>query len=141
MGKIYTSMTDFERAMEDEFREKVESIAYYQGNIKRTTLDNEWTDEELDGILYDEVLKILNGEDGSKGWLEKNKYKAIKDNTLTKPEFIVNDIKDRYDLIEVYNRAYDMHRNDEKRLFGIQYFIDLCKDEINKILRNNLVNK
>lgn len=141
MGKIYTDMNAFEIAMENEFREKVEQLSLYSGDGERTTLDNEWTEEELEGVLYDETIKILNGTDGKKGWLEKNKNKALYDKLLTTPEYIVEDIKDRYDLIEIYNRACDMHRNDEKKLFGIHYFSDLAIKEVNKTLRNNIVKQ
>ena len=61
MSKIYTSMEAFEEAQEKEFRVKVEEIAYYQGDLERTTLDGEWTESELKDCLWDEANKFING--------------------------------------------------------------------------------
>ena len=137
MSKIYTDIKDFERAQEEEFRNKVEEIAYYQGD---STIDGEWTESELKGDIYDEAHMILHGEPGKNtGWLAFNLGRAVYDNDLLKEEFIVENICERYDLIEVYNRAYDLHRNDKPMLFGIHYFDELARAEIKKLLKNNLV--
>jgi len=141
MGKIYTSMEDYERAFEDEFKNKIEEIAYYQGDQERTTIDGEWTEEELKDDVYSEALKILNGDKQTKGWLELNKGRALKDTNLDKPEFIVTNICDRFDLVEVYNRAYDIHKNDKPRLFGIHYFDELARADVKKVLKENLVTQ
>ena len=139
MSKIYTSIESFEEAQEREFRAKVEEIAYYQGNIERTTIDGEWTESELKDDLWDEANKILNGDKSQKGWVEKHSGRAMRDNDLCKVEFLVEDICTRYDLVEVYNRAYDMHRNDKPMKFGIHYFDELARAEINKTLKANLL--
>lgn len=140
MSKIYTDIKDFERAQEEEFRNKVEEIAYYQGDSERTTIDGEWTESELKDDIYDEAHMILHGEPGKNtGWLAFNLGRAVYDNDLLKEEFIVENICERYDLIEVYNRAYDLHRNDKPMLFGIHYFDELVQAEIKKLLKNNLV--
>lgn len=139
MGKIYESYEELEEAREKEFRDKVEEIAYYQGEQERTTLDGEWTESELKDDLYDIALEILNGKKGEKGWIEEHKYSAIKDKDLLHPEFIVNDIVDRLDIVQVYNIAYDQHRNDKPRLFGIHYYDQLARNEIKQMLNNNLV--
>ena len=142
MSKIYPDINDFERAQEEEFRNKVEEIAYYQGDTERTTIDGEWTESELKEDVYDEAHKILHGEPGGKvGWLALNLGRAVYDNELLKEEFIVENICERYDLIEVYNRAYDLHRNDKPMLFGIHYFDELARAEIKKLLKNNLVTQ
>lgn len=140
MGKIYESMEDYEEAFEKEFKNKVLEVAYYQGDIERTTIDEEWTESELKDDIYDETRKILHGEPGGKsGWLASNIGRAVHNSDLLTAEFIVENICERYDLIEVYNRAYDLHRNDKPMKFGIHYFDEVVKKEVLKILKNNLV--
>lgn len=141
MGKIYEDMDDFEKAREKEFANKCQEVAYYQGDQERTTIDGEWTESELREDVETEALKILNGTNGKKGWLEKNKDAALYDKDLLHPEFIATNICDRFDLIEVYNAAYNKHRNDKPMLFGIHYFDELAVAEVNKVLKNNLVSK
>lgn len=133
MGKIY------DRAAEEEFKIKCEEIAYYQGDIERTTLDGEWTEQELKDDLWDEANKFLNGTKESKGWLETHKGRAMRDTDLCKVQYLVEDICTRYDMIEVYNKVVDMHRNDENKLFGIAYFDQIARAEIEKTLKQNLV--
>lgn len=136
MGRFYTSLEDFEKSQEEEFKNKVIEIGYYTGNRHRTTLDGEWTEEELKEDIYDEAVRILK-EDKV---VENSKYKALYDRDLLLPEYIVENICDRFDLIEVYNKAYDMHRNDKPMKFGIRYFDELARKEIRKILKENEVN-
>lgn len=139
MGKIYDSQEDYDRAAEEEFKIKCEEIAYYQGDIERTTLDGEWTEQELKDDLWDEANKFLNGAKESKGWLETHKGRAMRDTDLCKVQYLVEDICTRYDMIEVYNKVVDMHRNDENKLFGIAYFDQIARAEIEKTLKQNLV--
>lgn len=141
LGKIYTDVLEFEKAMEADFQEKCKMVAMYQGDQERMTLDHEWSESELKDDLYSEALRVLNGdkEKGTKGWLEQHKHRAFKDEQLTHVEFIVEDICSRFDIVEVYNRAYDLHRNDENRMFGIHYFDELTRAEVLKVLKNNLL--
>lgn len=139
MGKIYESQEDYDRAAEEEFKIKCEEITYYQGDIERTTLDGEWTEQELKDDLWDEANKFLNGTKESKGWLETHKGRAMRDTDLCKVQYLVEDICTRYDMIEVYNKVVDMHRNDENKLFGIAYFDQIARAEIEKTLKQNLV--
>lgn len=141
MGRIFESKEDYDIAAENEFRNKVEEIAYYQGDIERTTLDGEWTESELKDDLWDEANKIINGTKDTKGWLEIHKDRAMVDPELYKVEYIVEDICTRYDLIEVYNKVVDMHRNDEHKLFGIAYFDQIARAEIEKTLKQNLLTE
>lgn len=141
MSKIYTDMNDYERAAEKEFRIKCEEIAYYQGDLERTTIDGEWTESELRDDLWDEANKFLNGTKDSKGWLAKHQGRIFRDTDLCKVEYLVEDICSRYDLIEVYNRVVDIHRNDEKKLFGIVYFDQIAVAEIEKTLKQNLITR
>lgn len=130
LDKLYNS---YEKDFEENFRVACKELAYYQGNRERTTLDCEWTEQELKDDIIEEAEKIL------KEWLPKHKDRAVKDKNLLKSESILTNICDRYDLIEVYNRAYDMHRNDKPIKFGIHYFDDVARLEINKILKQNLI--
>lgn len=139
MGKIYNSISDFEEAQEKEFRLKCEEMAYYQGDKERYTIDGEWTEEELKDDIYSEAKKFLLGDKNIKGWISVNPGRAMVDPDLTKVEYLVEDICNRYDLIEVYNRAYDLHRNDKPMKFGIHYFDELVQNEIMKTLKNNLI--
>lgn len=141
MGRIFESKEDYDIAAEKEFRDKIEEIAYYQGDIERTTLDGEWTEQELKDDLWDEANKIINGTKDTKGWLEIHKDRAMVDTELYKVEYIVEDICTRYDLIEVYNKVVDMHRNDEPKLFGIAYFDQIARAEIEKTLKQNLLTE
>ena len=139
MGKIYDSQEDYDRAAEEEFKIKCEEIAYYQGDIERTTLDGEWTEQELKDDLWDEANKFINGTKESKGWLETHKGRAMRDTDLCKVQYLVEDICTRYDMIEVYNKVVDMLRIDEHKLFGIEYFDQIARAEIEKTLKQNLV--
>ena len=139
MGKIYENEEDYEKAYEDEFKIKCEEIAYYQGDLERTTLDGEWTEDELKDDLWGEAKKVLYGDKDTKGWLETHKNRAMKDPDLCKTEYLEEDICTRYDMIEVYNKVVDMHRNDEHKLFGIAYFDQIARAEIEKTLKQNLV--
>lgn len=140
---IFLSEEEYNKKFEQDFRDKVEEIGYYQGDIERYTIDGEWTETELKEDLWDETHKILHGyEDNNKkvkGWLELNGSRLVKNKDLLHEEFIVNDITDRFDLVEVYNRAYDIHKNDRPRLFGIQYFDELARAEVRKVLKDNLL--
>jgi hypothetical protein len=132
----------YQEEAEKEFGEKVLEIqSYYQGNIERTTIDGEWTESELKDDLYSEALHILNGTDGKPGWLEKHKNCALLDKDLTFVEYLVEHICSKYDMIEVYNRCYDLHRNDKPMMFGIHYFDEVAREEVIKTLNNNLVAK
>jgi len=136
MGRIYSNIDEFEKTQEDEFRNKVIEIAYYQGDRERITLDGEWTESELKDDVYNEAHKILCNE----GYADKYRFRAMIDSNLIIPEYITTHICDNYDVIEVYNRLVDMHRNDEKVLFGIHYFDDIVRKEVLKVLKNNLIN-
>lgn len=141
MSRIYTSQEDYDKEFEEEFKNKVEEMAYYQGDRERTTLDGEWTESELREDIETEARKILHGTDGKTGWLEQNKHRAVYDKSMLHEEYIATAICDKYDIIEVYNKLYDKHRNDKPRLFGIHYFDEIAIIEIKKTLENNLVSK
>jgi hypothetical protein len=135
MGIIYESEEDYQRAFEKDFREKCKMINEQSKRIERTTIDGEWTYDELKDDIWSEAKKIFRDE----GWINKHKGRAFKDNDLLHEEFIVEDICNRYDLIEVYDRAYEIHHNDKPMELGIHYFDELARAEVFKILNNNLV--
>ena len=126
---------------EKDFGEQVEMLNMYQGNVERTTLDGEWTESELREEIYSDVKAVLNGDDKTKGWIESNKHKAVFDTDLIKAEYLTEKISNEIDVIELYNKAYDKHRNDERKLFPIHYYSEELKKVIKKVLRDNLVNK
>lgn len=128
---------DFEK----DFEQQVEMISMYQGDIERTTLDGEWTESELQDDIYSDVKTVLNGKDNIKGWIDKNKHKAVYDSDLLKAEYLTEKIKNEVDVVELYNKAYDKHRNDERKLFPIHYYSEELRKIIKKELNNNLVNK
>ena len=141
MGKIYESIDDYEEAYEKEFRNTVEEIAYYQGDIERTTIDGEWEESELKEDAYSEAKKILLGENGRTGWIENYRGRLLRDDNLIKPEYLSEEVASNYDLIEIYNKAYDLHRNDKPMKFVIHYFDEAIREKIKEILRENLVTK
>lgn len=143
MGKVYVEMSELERSMEEEFQRKVrevnEQYGYYEGGSERTTLDGEWEYSELKEELWSEAHAILHGSKDKKGWLAEHKERALRDKSLTREEFIVENICDSMDLIEEYNKECDKHRNDVQKLFGIHYFTEFADREIMKVLRGNLL--
>lgn len=140
MEKVYTTREAYEQAKEEEFRRKCWEASSIYGSVERTTLDGEWTEEELKETMLDEIAKILHGDKTNKGWLEINKHRAVKNKDFLHEEFICTNICDRFDLIEVYNRVVDLHRNDKPRLFGIHYFDQIVHKEVNKMLKENLIS-
>lgn len=124
---------------DEQFEKQVEMFNMYQGNEERLTLDHEWTESELQDDIYSDVKAILNGDDKNKGWIAKNRHRAVYDSDLIKPEYLAEKIKNEIDVIELYNSAYDKHRNDERRLFPIHYYSEELQKIIKKVLSENLV--
>ena len=131
----YCSEDEYNKAFEDDFRSKVEEVAYYQGSRERVTLDNEWTESELREDLEDEVGKVLEQ------WLAKHKSRAVYDKDLTYESYVVEKLVSENDLIEIYNKAYDKHRNDTPMKFGIVYYDEAIEKLVTKILNDNLITK
>ena len=52
------SMFDINKAVEDEFARRCTDIAMYQPSV-RTTLDGEWTEEELREDVYDVCIETM----------------------------------------------------------------------------------
>lgn len=125
---------------EERFRYVVNSLSAYE-NTERTTLDKEWTEQELLDEIRDEAIKILEGDSEDKGWIEKNKakYKALYDKDLIKPEYLAEKIIDEHDCIELYNKEVDKHRNDKEKDYGINHFDRLIRTKMNKLLKDNIV--
>lgn len=138
---LYEGMSDIEIKAEEEFKAKIVEVQSYYRHRERTTIDGEWTYDELKEDLWGEAHKYLHGDGNKTGWLAHCLGRALKDPLLLKEEYLVEDICDRYDLIEVYNKAYDMHRNDKPMMFGIHYFDELARAEVAKTLKNNLITK
>ena len=127
------SEEEFYKKQEEEFRAKCEEFAYYQGNRQRVTIDHEWTEEDLEGEVRDEVYKIVTD------WKAKHEGCAVYNKELLLDAFVAETIIDNIDLIEIYNKEYDKRRSE--KLFGIHYFDDWIKRELEKQLNKNLVLK
>lgn len=128
-------LTSLEMQIENNLRKQIGEFGYLTGNKERYTLDGEWSESELEADLQDEAMLLL------RVWTEKNKFRAVKDKDLLYPEFLANKVMEENDLIEMYNKAYDKHRNDKDRKFGIHYFDDVIKTKMNKLLKENLITK
>lgn len=136
MGKIYTDMNDFEEAQEKEFRDKVIEVNNIYCSTEVTTLDGEWTLEDLKDDVYSEAKKVLTPD--SK-WVKEASSRAMYNKELVLVQYMAEHISEQYDLIEVYNKAYAKHVNDTNRLFGIHYFDEEINKLIVKALKDNLV--
>ena len=106
-------------------------MSVYQGNIDRTTLDGEWTEEELAGDVDDECMKLIPQ------LISRYKNRAMYDTNLLKPPYLAEKIKSENDLIEIYNKCADAHRSE--KVFGIHWFDQWVAEQIKSILNNNLV--
>lgn len=102
------------------------------GSNPRTTLDGEWTEEELADNIDSECIKLVPVYES------KYKNRAVYDSDLLKPIYLAEKIKNESgDLIEIYNKEYDKHRND--KIYGIHWFDEWIKKQIRRIMDNNLV--
>lgn len=105
-------------------------IPMYNNSV-RTTLDGEWDEDELVGDVLDECMKILPG------MTARYTNRAMIDRDMMLPQYMASHICEENDLIEIYNREYDKHRNDGK--FGITYFDEWLSKEITRLVNANLV--
>ena len=86
----------------DEFSEH-----YYGGSRERMTLDGEWSESELKDNVWDDCNTVL------KEWLIKNSGKTVYDKNLLSVDYLAEHICDEHDVVEIYNKEYDKHRNDD----------------------------
>ena len=102
------------------------------GNTPRVTLDGEWTHEELSDNIDDECLKLVPTYE------QKYKGRAVYDKNMFSPLYVAERIKNESaDLIEVYNKEYDKHRNE--KMFGIHWFDRWIEEQVKHIIISNLV--
>ena len=124
---------ELDKHAEDEFRIKCEEIAMHQP-VVRTTLDGEWDEDELKSDVYDVCTEVM-----TKSILKKYTNRALRNSKLLLPDYmhetILNSIDD---VIELYNKEYDKHRNENK--FGIIWYDEAIKKIILKLLKENLVS-
>lgn len=100
----------------------------------RTTIDGQWTEEELNGDIYDEVVKYYATNNVKENYANR----AMTDKDLIKPQYMVEKICEENDLVEVYNTQYDKRRSENK--FGICYFDEWLNKMICKLLKENLIS-
>ena len=137
MAKIYTDMSDFERAWEEDFKNKVNMIKNIEEHSKeKTTCDGDWTEETLKDDIYGEVKDALINKDLA----EKYKHRAIKDNRILIPDFMAEHIISRIDIISAYNASYKAHKTKENDNNGIYYFDECIRKIIDIVLKENLVD-
>lgn len=102
------------------------------GSIHRTTLDGEWTDEELSSNIDDECFKLVPE------YKKKYENRAVYDENLFLPPYVAEKIKNESgDLIEIYNKCADAHRNE--KMFGIHWFDKWIEEQVRHIMNKNLV--
>lgn len=132
---------EFVEKTSDDIREFNEQ-QYYYGSNERVTIDGEWTEDELLGVVSDEAYKALNGDSKSnkKGWVEKNKNRAVFDNDLLYDNLLADKLSDEFDVIQLYNIEYDKHKDDTDGVFMIHHFTDNVQKKIIKMLNDNLVS-
>ena len=123
---------EIDEGYEAEFTQKCEEIAMYQPRV-RTTLDGEWTEEELREDVYDVCIEEMTADR-----LKKYQYRALRNKDMLKPQYMANTILDQIDdVIELYNTECDKHRHEKK--FGIVWYDEAIKSRINRLLKENLV--
>ena len=107
----------------------------YYANEEDTTIDGEWTDDELRSDIYDVCTEVMTDNE-----LKRYENRALIDKDLLKKQYMTEHIiQEIGDTIEFYNKQYDKHRNENK--FGIYLFDDAIKKLIKSELRRNLVVK
>ena len=92
---------DLDQQAENEFQQKCREFAMYQP-VERTTLDGEWTEEELKSDIYDVCVEVMTDK-----VLSQYKYRALRDSNLLKLQYMAEHIADQIDdVIELYNKEY-----------------------------------
>ena len=123
---------DLDKQAESEFRIKCEEIAMHQP-VVRTTLDGEWDEDELRGDIYDVCIEVMTPK-----LLKKYQFRALRDTNLLKPNYMAEHILNQIDdVIELYNKEYDKHRNE--KCFGIKWYDETITSMIKRELKENLV--
>lgn len=99
---------------------------------ERVTLDAEWTQEELESDIYDVCAEIMSTE------VKKYEHRALYDRDLLKCQYMTEHLINTIgDVIELYNKEYDKHR--DSKIFGIRLFDDAIKKMIRLELKRNVV--
>lgn len=109
------------------------SFAYYD-HQERTTIDGEWTYDELYSDIYDEVTKYYKENNVSKKYMSRAVYDR---ELINHPQEMIRQVHLNKDLIDVYNTEYSKRRQEDK--FGITYFDEWINREIKRLLRENEV--
>lgn len=123
---------EIDQAYEEEFAHTCEMISMYQPTV-RTTLDGEWEEDELREDVYDMCITTMTSD-----LLKKYEFRALKDTNLLKPHYMAEHILNQIeDVIELYNKEYDKHRNE--KCFGIIWYDKIITKMINKELKENVV--
>lgn len=105
------------------------------------TIDREWDADELDGVLYDDVVDYYHKYKIA----EKYSCRAVYDKDMIQyPQYMVETIKESVwqkdkDLVNVYNELYDKARKAGDTKFGIAHFDKWVEQTIKSLLKKNEV--
>lgn len=121
-----------DEAYENEFADKCEMLSLYGKSSARTTLDEEWDEDELRDNVYDVCVELMTDK-----FLKAYQFKAMQDTNLLKHDYMTEHLLEQIDVIELYNKEYDKHRHENA--FGITWFDMAIKELIRKKLKENLM--
>lgn len=111
------------------------------GHVERTTIDKEWTYDELKQDLKDEIFKYMTDNRVE----AKYANRAVYDDALVQYDDYASDkVEDEIcskdgDLIDAYNKQYDKRRAEKK--FGIHYFDEYVIKTFKRLLKENEVRQ
>lgn len=111
------------------------------GHVERTTIDNEWTYDELKGDLKDEIFKYMSDNNVTKRY----ENRAVYDEALAVyDDYASIKVEDEIcakdgDLIDAYNKQYHKRRAENK--FGIHYFDEYVVSVYKRLLKENEVRR
>lgn len=104
---------------------------------QRTTLDQQWEEDELIDDIYDVCHEVMTDE-----LLAKYKRRALFDYSLLLVPYMAEEITSSIDdVIELYNKEYDKHRNTANAENGISFYDSAIKKMVLSKLKGNLVSK
>lgn len=104
---------------------------------QRTILDQQWEEDELIDDIYDVCHEVMTDE-----LLEKYKRRALFDYSLLLVPYMAEEITNSIDdVIELYNKEYDKHRDIANAENGISFYDNAIKKMILNKLKGNLVSK
>lgn len=108
----------------------------------RQTIDKEWDEDELEGVLYDDVVDYYK----KNKIVERYSCRAVYDRDMVQyPQYMVEQIKQELldkdkDIVNIYNELYDKSRKSGSNDFGVAIFDDWVVRQVKSQLKKNEVN-